>query len=171
MCFSPLKAHYETFLTEFVHPAGHSQKLTKPAFCNLIASIWKKGLVVENVISGFKNSGTFPFDVNKYKISCLDKVKLKNYNLWKTNGAPVDEDESSLLTTENESDQTTLVNTSAVDSSPELFHYFICCGCSLFHLLLDRVIIQKLSKAAAYVQLQFRKIKDNHAAHNHDPVH
>ena len=117
MWFIPLKAHYEKFLTELVHPTGNNQNLTKPAFCNLIASICKKGLVVENVISGFKNSGTFLFDVNKYKISFLDKVKLKNYNLWKTNGAPVDEDGSPLLTTENESDQTTLVNTSAVDSS------------------------------------------------------
>ena len=69
------------------------------------------------MISGFKNTGTFPVDSNKYKISCLDKVKLKNYNLWKANGAPVDEDGPPVLTTEDESDQTTLVNTSDVDSS------------------------------------------------------
>ena len=66
-CFSPLKAHYEKFLKEFVYWTGGLQKLTKPAFCNLIASIWKKGLTVEN-ISGFKNTATFPVDANKYKI-------------------------------------------------------------------------------------------------------
>ena len=117
LCFSPLKTHYEKFLTEFVHRTGVVQKLTKPAFYNLIVSIWKMGLTAENMIAGFKNTGTFPVDSNKYKISCLDKVKLKNYNLRKANGAPVDEDEPLVLTTENESDQTTLVNTSDVDSS------------------------------------------------------
>ena len=69
------------------------------------------------MVSGFKNTGTFPVDANKYKVSRLGKVKLKNYNLWKANGGPVDEDGSLVLTTENESDHTTLVNTSDVDSS------------------------------------------------------
>ena len=45
-----------------------------------------------------------PNFIYKYKISRLDKVKMKNYNLWKANGAPVDEDGSLVLTTENESD-------------------------------------------------------------------
>ena len=116
-CFGSPKAHYEKFLTELVHRTGDYQKLTRPAFCNLIASIWKKVLTVRNVISGFKNTGTFPVDANTYKISSLDKFKLKNYNLWAANGAPVDEDGSPVLTTENESDQATLVNTSDVDNS------------------------------------------------------
>ena len=128
LCSSPLKAHCEKFLSEFVHWTGGRQKLTKPAFCNLIAIIWKKGLTVENVISGLKNTDTFPVDASKYKISLLDKVKLKNYNLWKTNGIPVDEDGSPVLAAENESDQKTLVNTSNVDSS---LHYFICYGRSV----------------------------------------
>ena len=115
--FSPLKTHYEKFLTEFVNRTGGGQKLTKPAFYNLIVSIWQMGLTAENVISGFKNTGTFPVDSNKYKISCLDKVKLKNYNLRKANDAPVDEDGPLVIKTENESDQTTLVNTLDVDSS------------------------------------------------------
>ena len=67
------------------------------------------------MISGFKNTGTV--DANKYKISHLDKVKLKNYNLWKANGGPVDEDVFPVLTTENKSDQVTLFNTSDVESS------------------------------------------------------
>ena len=44
------------------------------------------------MVSGFKNTGTFPVDANKYKVSRLGKVKLKNYNLWKANSGPVDED-------------------------------------------------------------------------------
>ena len=68
------------------------KKLKNPAFCELIASIWEKGLTVEDVVSGFKNTGTFPVDANKYKVSRLGKVKLKNYNLWKANSGPVDED-------------------------------------------------------------------------------
>ena len=105
LCFSPPKAHYEKFLTEFVHRTGVRQKLMKTVFCNLIASVWKKGLTVENVISGFENTDTV--DANKYKISHLDKVNLKNYNLWKANGGPVDEDGFPVLTTENKSDQVT----------------------------------------------------------------
>ena len=77
----------------------------------------EKSLTVENRISRFKNTGTFSVDANTFKISHLDKVKLKNYNLWKATGAPVDEDGSPVLTVENESDKTTLVNTSDVDSS------------------------------------------------------
>ena len=88
----------------------------------------KKGLTVGNVISGFKNTGTFSVDAKTYKISRLDKCKLKNYNLRTANGTLVDEDGSPVLTTEDESDQTTLV-TSDVDNSLSLehCHYFICC--------------------------------------------
>ena len=67
------------------------------------------------MISGFENTDTV--DANKYKISHLDKVNLKNYNLWKANGGPVDEDGFPVLTTENKSDQVTLFNTSDVESS------------------------------------------------------
>ena len=131
------------------------------------------------MISGFKNAGSFPVDASTYKISRLDKFKLKNYNLWTANGAPVDEEGSPVLTTENESDQTTLVNTSDVGNSlvnsaiissvadaPSPQGKKACKNC---HFQQSR--IRKLSVAAAYVQFQLRKIKDSHAPHNHHEVH
>ena len=138
----------------------------------------KKGLTVGNVISGFKNTGTFSVDAKTYKISRLDKCKLKNYNLRTANGTLVDEDGSPVLTTEDESDQTTLV-TSDVDNS--LSNTAIISSvadapspqgkksCKKCHFQQSR--IRKLSVAAAYVQFQPRKIKDNHAPHNHHEVH
>ena len=131
------------------------------------------------MISGFKNTGTFPVDANTYKISRLDKLKLKNYDLRTANGALVDEDGSPVLTAENESDLTTLVNTSDVDNS--LLNTAIISSvadapspqgkksCKNCHFQQSR--IRKLSVAAAYVQFQLRKIKDNHAPHNHHEVH
>ncbi|XP_057291107.1 uncharacterized protein LOC130613783 [Hydractinia symbiolongicarpus] len=61
-CFNPLKVDYEQYLTEFVHRTGGCQKLQKPAFCNLIGSIWKKGLTKENIISASNTTGIFPVD-------------------------------------------------------------------------------------------------------------
>ena len=59
-CFNPLKSHYEKSLTEFVHRTGGREALAKPAFCNLIASIWKKGLTENNIKAGFSTTGIFP---------------------------------------------------------------------------------------------------------------
>ena len=83
-CFSPLKQQYEKLLTEFVHRTGGWQKLSKPAFCNLIAKIWREGLSKENTVSGFQKTGVLPsVDQSKYKVDSLDKVKLESYKMWK----------------------------------------------------------------------------------------
>ena len=74
-CFSSLKSKYEQLLTEFVHHTGGRQQLSKAAFCNVISTIWHQGLTKENM-SGFSNTGNFPVDSSKYKVSRLDKVKL-----------------------------------------------------------------------------------------------
>ena len=114
-CFSPLKVHYEKFLTEFVHRTGGRQKLTKPAFCNLIASIWRKGLTSENIKSGFQSTGTFPVDETRYKQSRLDKVKLATYTKWRGEGSPVDSEGSPIINTE-EKDKVT-VNDCEIETS------------------------------------------------------
>ena len=91
-CFSPLKQSYEKLLTEFVHRTGGRQKLSKPAFCNLIATIWREGLTKENIVSGFEKTGILPVDHTKYKVDRLDKVKLDSYKKWKDSGSPKDSD-------------------------------------------------------------------------------
>ena len=64
-CFSLLKQKYEKLLTEFVHRTGGRQKLSKPAFCNLIATIWREGLTKENIVSGFQKTGILLVDQSK----------------------------------------------------------------------------------------------------------
>ena len=91
-CFSPLKQQYEKLLTEFVHRTGGQQKLSKPAFCNLIAKICREKLTKENIVSGFQKTGILPVDQSKYKVDCLDKVKLELYKKWKAIGSPKDSD-------------------------------------------------------------------------------
>ena len=85
-----------------MHRTDGRQKLQKPAFCNLIASIWRKGLTTENVISGFNTTGIFPVDENKYKVSRLDKVKLSTYLRWREDGSQVDEEGNPILVRETE---------------------------------------------------------------------
>ena len=53
-------------------------------------SIWHKGIPSTNVISGFKATGIFPVNRNKYKLESFDVKKLETYNVWKANGSPLD---------------------------------------------------------------------------------
>ena len=99
----------------------------------------EKSLTVENRISRFKNTGTFSVDANTFKISHLDKVKLKNYNLWKATGAPVDEDGSPVLTVENESERQLWL-------TPQMLTA-LSCTLPLFHLL--RMLHQHKEKSLA----------------------
>ena len=91
-CFNPLKSYYEEELTKHVHATGGREPLKKADFCNLIGSIWKKGLSEKNIKSGFRTTGIYPVSSDQYERSRLDKVKLKTYHDWKSNGSPRDSD-------------------------------------------------------------------------------
>ena len=139
-CFNPLKNRHKKSLTEFVHHTGSHDALGKPAFCNLIASIWKKGLTESNIKAGFSTTGIFPVDGTKYKVSRqrvyfllmegikypdwtkykvsrLDKVKLDSYNDWITRGSPVDEDGSPKLPLLQNKQECVIVNEANCDDS------------------------------------------------------
>ena len=77
-------------LNEFVHRTEGRQKLSKPAFCNLIAKIWREGLTKKNIVSGFQKTGILPVDQSKYNADRLDKVKLELNKKWKACGSPKD---------------------------------------------------------------------------------
>ena len=96
-CFAPLKYYYEKTLLEHIQQTGGREPLKKAQFVNMLCSVWKHGLNATNIISGFKSTGVFPVDKTKYKLSCLDKIKLELYTAWKTKGSPLDLDGNPLL--------------------------------------------------------------------------
>lgn len=65
-------------------------------FVNMLCSIWRRGLNVQNIVlylvqgylepdsrnpwSGFRSTGFFPVDEAKYKLSRLDKLRLVSYS-------------------------------------------------------------------------------------------
>lgn len=77
---------------EHVQQTGAREPLRKSAFVNMLCSIWKEGLSEENIKSGFRATGIFPFNPDKYKKDRLDPVKLKTYTIWTNAGCPVDAD-------------------------------------------------------------------------------
>ena len=99
-----------------MHRTGGCDALSKPAFCNLIASILKKGLTESNMKAGFSTTGIFPVDGTKYKVTQLDKVKMDSYNDWITRGSPVDEDGSPKLPLHN-NQECVIVNEANCDDS------------------------------------------------------
>ena len=74
-CFGPLKRKWESLLNEWVVEWG--SKLTKANFVNLLSKVWHEGLKPSNVVSGFRTTGIFPVDREKYKKSRLDPRLLK----------------------------------------------------------------------------------------------
>ena len=77
-CFGPLKRKWESLLNEWVVEWG--SKLTKANFVNLLSKVWHEGLKPSNVVSGFRTTGIFPVDREKYKKSRLDPRLLKQYD-------------------------------------------------------------------------------------------
>lgn len=76
-CFGPLKLKWNEALIDWQRT--YKRKLTKAEFCNLLCSIWEKGLTKNNVVSGFTSTGIFPCNREKYPKARLDTEKLKRY--------------------------------------------------------------------------------------------
>jgi len=76
-CFGPLKLKWNEALIDWQRT--YKRKLTKAEFCNLLCSIWEKGLTKNNVVSGFISTGIFPCNREKYPKARLDTEKLKRY--------------------------------------------------------------------------------------------
>ena len=86
--FWVLKHKWESLLNEWVVEWG--SKLTKANFVNLLSKVWHEGLKPSNVVSGFRTTGIFPVDREKYKKSRLDPRLLKRYENWVRLGKPED---------------------------------------------------------------------------------
>lgn len=59
-CSGPLKQKWELFLRKW------GSKLAKANFVNLLSKVWHEGLTPSNVISGFRTTGIYPVDREKY---------------------------------------------------------------------------------------------------------
>ena len=120
-CFAPLKSYYDSKLLEHVHQTGARDPLRRNGFVNMLSGIWRKGLSEENVKSGFRATGIFPFNPDKYKKDRLDPLKLITYTNWTNAGCPVDADNMPQLTSNNDTvdDQTPDVETEVVSENVE----------------------------------------------------
>ena len=89
-CFSPLKGYWEKSLNDFVSSFGTSKAMPKSMFIDLLCKIWHKGLTPSNIISGFKRTGIYPLDTEKFPIERLDARSLRRYTKWVEMGKPSD---------------------------------------------------------------------------------
>ena len=87
-CFGPLKSTWESLLNEWVIEWG--SKLTKANFVNLLSKVWHEDLKPSNFVSGFRTTGIFPVDREKYKNSRLGPRLLKRYENCVRSGKPED---------------------------------------------------------------------------------
>lgn len=65
-------------------------KLAKANFVNLLSKVWHEGLTPSNVIIGFRTTGIYLADREKYPKSWLDPRLLKRYDTWLKSGKPDD---------------------------------------------------------------------------------
>lgn len=77
--FRPLKCLWEKRLIMWQRENQRSLAASKSEFVDLICEIWHEALKSDNIISGFRTTGIFPFNRNQYPISRLDPVKFKRY--------------------------------------------------------------------------------------------
>lgn len=89
-CFSPLKRKWQTLLAQRGNVLGSRETISKPVFVDLLCSIWHQGLSAENSISGFRCTGIYPVDKDKYPVERFDPRLLKRYNLWVKQGKPAE---------------------------------------------------------------------------------
>ena len=90
-CFFPLKKAYDNMLTEIVSQTGAKEPLRKGKFVDLPAKVWHKGLSPENIRSGFKKTGIFPVDPDKYDNERISKSKMELFQAWRETGSRCEE--------------------------------------------------------------------------------
>ena len=86
--FGPLKR--EKLLNERINILGPREPISKPVFVDLLAKVWHKGLMPENVRAAFRTTGIWPVDSQKYNVDRFDQRLLRRYNYWVELGRPDD---------------------------------------------------------------------------------
>lgn len=79
--FGPLKFAWDKKLIQFgKQMVGKGVgRLTKGKFSELLGSVWLESMKSVNIISGFKNTGTFPVDSAMFPEDLFDPIDLKEY--------------------------------------------------------------------------------------------
>ena len=65
-----------------------SKPIQKSIFVDLLCKIWHKGLSPKNVIAGFRSTGIYPVNREKFPIDRFNARLLKRYNIWVELGKP-----------------------------------------------------------------------------------
>ena len=68
-CFGPLKVHWSEACRQFMF-ANPGRVVSKFQFSKLFSEAWSKGMTINNIISGFRSTGIYPFNRN----AILDKL-------------------------------------------------------------------------------------------------
>lgn len=77
-CFRPLKILWDKELISW--QTENQRKLTKSEFVDLLCKIWHNGMTSDTIMAGFRSTGIYPPNRNKYPVSRLDPEKLVRYN-------------------------------------------------------------------------------------------
>ena len=88
LCFVPLKRALTELLNEQMNVLGPKEGISKSTFVDLLSQVWYKGLSETNIISGFRATGIFPTNRDKYNIKCFDQQLYNHYNHWIELGIP-----------------------------------------------------------------------------------
>lgn len=87
--FGPLKCHWAEQMNNWIASMGIPiRAMSKKQFVNNLSNIWFKGMSAINVKAGFRATGIFPFNPNKYDKSCFDPILVEKYNKWVELGKP-----------------------------------------------------------------------------------
>ena len=89
-CFGPMKREWERTLNEWVNEHGPKNPMKKPNFVDMLSKIWHKCLSEENVKAGFRATGIYPVNRDRFPRDRLDPRLLKRYDQWVALGKPAD---------------------------------------------------------------------------------
>jgi hypothetical protein len=78
-CFKPLKGAWDQALLQYQRMNGF-RHLQKREFVDILCSVWKKGLSVDNIQAGFQKTGIYPFNCHMYPVHLFDQGLLLSYH-------------------------------------------------------------------------------------------
>ena len=75
ICFGPLKTYWAQLCHEYIF-ANPGRVITKYQFSAIFSQAWSKGMTINNITSGFRNTAIYPF--NPQTILCKVSPKFQN---------------------------------------------------------------------------------------------
>lgn len=79
--FGPVKTKWDKILVAHgkAEMGQSSGRLSKRKFVELLGQVWREGITSENIISGFRSTGTFPVNPAMFSEDYFDPLKLERY--------------------------------------------------------------------------------------------